>query len=68
MIGDKDLPYKVVQVPTALGIVSGLFQGKILSEWVHKEDAEYSAYLHWVDEPSPDKRNYYKLEVVYYDK
>jgi len=61
-------PWKVVEVPTALGIVSGMFEGRLIQECDTKENADECAYLTWVDERSPDKVDYYSLRVVYYDK
>lgn len=57
------MEYIVVQVPTAKGIVYG-FEAKILSKHLSKEYAEEAAFLIWVDEPAPDKRDYYSIEVV----
>lgn len=59
-------PYKVVQVPTALGIVSGLAKAKVVGEFENKEDAEECAYLEFADEPAPDKRDYYSIKVIEY--
>lgn len=63
---NENKPYKVVQVPTVLGIVSGLAKGKVINEFEKKEDAEECAYLEWVDEPAPDKADYYSIQVVKY--
>lgn len=55
--------WKVVQVPTALGIVSG-FRALVLAEHDSKANADEHAHLEYADEPSPDKTDYYTIQVI----
>lgn len=59
-------PFKVVEVPTALGIITGIGIGRVLAEHSDKDDAEEEAYLRWADDPAPDKADYYSVVVIHY--
>jgi hypothetical protein len=60
-------PWKVVEVPTPLGVMHDI-KGRLVGEFEKKEDAEESAYLEYVDEPAPDKEDYYSLKVIHCDR
>lgn len=52
----KRMKYQVWSIP-----VEGttLFEKKLLHETFDREDADEYAYLYWMDDPVPDKSDYY---------
>lgn len=65
---DNTKPWKVVELPTALGTVCGWHNSKVLKQFERKEDADEYAHLEYADDPAPDKADYYQLKVIHYVK
>lgn len=60
---DPTLPYKIVRVPTAWGILSGI-HGELLDEYAAQGVAEKMAYEMWLEDHTPNKSLLYRYEVT----
>lgn len=61
---NKTKPWKVVLVPTIKGYLTSMYKFKLLGQYKDKLSADEFAYLYWVDEPAPDKVDFYRIEVI----
>lgn len=58
------MAWQVWRVPTERAIALGWYSlGPIGDPHAKKEDAEMEQHLEWVDDPAPDKHDYYSLEI-----